>query len=357
VRGSALLLLEAADPGNPAVVTRALKLLGEPVVQYSAIEALRRRGPAAASAVPALRERLRKEANVYVRGQIVAALGAMGPAARAAVPDLVELLRDPNLVLRRNVLTALHAVGGAESAKLVPVLMEMARTELVTLRPLIFDLLGQQGPAAADAVPMLLQQLSGTDWFAHDSAARALARIAPGRARKEAVALMEKRMGEGSTQVLAARVVCLLDPGNKEGKAVLRDALRRKDEAQWVFRLQAAEGLGLLGALARDSVPLLVEALEDKRPEVRMSAALALWRLEPSRAPKSVAVLCEVLKPEYPRLVRQQAIRKLQDMGPAAREALPALRQLQVEGDSLLRQLALNAVRTIDRPAAKPGTP
>jgi HEAT repeat protein len=351
VRSHALLLLSAANPRHPDLVAEALKLFQGPPANPLGLEVLRRLGPGAAKAVPALAEALRTEPNLHTRTQLASALGAIGPAARAATPALIDLLREREFNTRQVALQALQAIGGADAAKLVPALVIVIREGQDYVRGLALDLLGEQGPAAAEAVPMLLQELARPQWANHLWAARALGKIDPERARKEGAPLLEKWLKAGPDQIRNARAVCLLNPDHKEASTILRRALRSHNPGQWYFRAQAAEAVGDVGARFRDAAPELDDALRDKVPNVRVAAADALWKVS-GDAEAVVPVLVELLKPANPPPVRYAALQKLREMGPAAKEARPALRELRADADQYLRQTAGEVVRRLDTTAA-----
>jgi HEAT repeat protein len=361
IRGHALLLLAAGDPENPKVMPQALKLLDDPTARYQGLEVLRRLGPGAAPAVGSLCAVLHKTPDIMLRTQIANVLGAIGPAGRPAAPDLVELLKERNLPNRHLVVGALRSIGGADPTKLVPLLMDLARMVQPYERPAVLDLLGDQGSAAADAVPILLEELrkpqGSAPGAAYEQAARALGKISPERARKEGAPLVTKWMEPGPNQMFGARLMCLLDPSNKEAMTMLRRALTDKDPAHWFPRHQAAEALGALGPPARDAASELTEALKAKQAQVRMSAAYALWRINPKDSEPAVAALTDLLEPGNPTFLRVQVIRHLQEMGTAAKPALATLRRLQSDQDLPLRYQATTAVKAIEILIGKPSTP
>jgi len=80
-------------------------------LRLSAAGALGRRGPSAASAVPALVEAL-ADADGALRRMAAAALGDIGPLAAAAVPALAAAARDGAPELRRRAVLALAEIGG-----------------------------------------------------------------------------------------------------------------------------------------------------------------------------------------------------------------------------------------------------
>ncbi len=64
--------------------------------------------------------------------------------------------------------------------------------------------------------------------------------------------------------------------------------------------------------------------------------------------PPSVRALIELLQYDYQ---REMAIKELQKMGPAAKEALPALRALRNNADERIRAAAQAAIDAIDQPS------
>ncbi len=79
----------------------------------AAVEAeymLGRVGPRAASAVPALTERLASSPDLDVRYEAVRALGRIGPAARAAVGTIAAAAAEPNADLRAAAAEALGRI-------------------------------------------------------------------------------------------------------------------------------------------------------------------------------------------------------------------------------------------------------
>jgi HEAT repeat protein len=347
VRAHGLLLLAAANPRHPDVLPQALDLLKQQPPNLLALNVLQRLGPHAAKAVPPLTAWFRAEVNPGTRNVIAFTLGTIGPAARTATPDLIEMLQQRDLSSRQTALQALRSIGGADPGKLVPALLGVLRDNPGYVRGLALDLLGDQGPAAAEAVPLLLEVLRKPEGADLASAARALGQIAPERARKEGVPLLEKVLQPGPNQIFGARAVCLLDPDHKEAALILRRALRNRNPGQWLERKQAAEAVAEIGPAFRDAAPDLEDVLKDKNPDVRLSAAKALWRTGRD-AEKVVPALVDLLRPANPVSVRHPAIQTLKEMGPAAKEARSALRELRGDPDLYVRQQSAEIVRRID---------
>jgi HEAT repeat protein len=120
------------------------------------------------------------------------------------------------------------------------------------------------------------------------------------------------------------------------------------------LRRKAAEALGRIGPDAKAAVPALTKTLKDTLPEARVNAARALHRIDPATDKSTVTVLVELLSddgylnqksaveglaelgklavPELLQILKSdqenlhgRAARALGEIGPAARDAAPAL--------------------------------
>ena len=103
--------------------------------------------------------------------------------------------------------------------------------------------------------------------------------------------------------------------------------LKSKDAS---VRRTAAEEIGKIAQVkasaAKQALQPLLDALKDSASGVREAAALAVGRLdEPAEA---VPALVKLIKDEKDKSVRVAAARGLGQMGPAAREAVPTLRDV-----------------------------
>jgi HEAT repeat protein len=93
-----------------------------------------------------------------------------------------------------------------------------------------------------------------------------------------------------------------------------------------VVRFHAALALGKQGGAAQASVAgLIPTALWDKDPAVRVGAALALWKID-RRGPLVIPALVKALNDQN-EFICWMAADCLGEMGPEAREAIPALQQ------------------------------
>jgi HEAT repeat protein len=121
----------------------------------------------------------------------------------------------------------------------------------------------------------------------------------------------------------AVRALLRAGPQPATEVAALVDALRSEVD---VLRFHAATALGDFGPDGRPAVPALTQAsLWDEEPAVRVGAAVALWKID-RKGPLVLQVLTEALG-DANELICWVAAEGLGQMGPAAREAVPALRR------------------------------
>jgi HEAT repeat protein len=268
-------------------------------------------------AVPALIETLKsKDHNPSVRA--VAALKKMGPEAEAAVPALFDALRQRRGVDRFPVQEALGRIGPAA----VPALTAALKDKDGDVRLRAASALSRIGAGAKEAVPTLIEALN--DKQIQHLAVEALGKIGPDA--KAALPILSEKLKDPAVgpRRRVARALLRIDPGQKEALAVLIDALKDMTDKKGGTRWNAAQALGELGPAAREAVPALAQALKDSNHTVRYSAADALGNIGPEAA-EAVPSLALALKDSDVFLVRPAAAKALGKIGPKAREAVPAL--------------------------------
>jgi HEAT repeat protein len=190
------------------------------------------------------------------------------------------------------------------------------------------------------AVPSLLFLLQDTSREARLRAVEALGGLA-WEARRLlptlCTALEDAALHDGDDGVRAAAVRAFLRAGPQPATEVgpLIDALHSELD---VVRFHAAITLGDFGPRGRAAVPALIHAsLWDEEPAVRLGAATALWKID-GKGPLALNVLTEALGSDN-ELLCWVAAECLGQMGRAAREAAPALRQ------ALRREFRLSLIR------------
>jgi HEAT repeat protein len=343
------------DPARPKDLDDNLALLCDDVLPPL--------WPGLAGAVPHLRKGL-KNGNYRIVNSCIKALKAAGPAAREALPDMADMLssEDVEWDTKKLILETIGAAG-PDAVDLAPKLLVMlkepfaygpATDAIARMGPKVIPqlckalktdesganaavALGKMGPAAKPASGDLLKALRGNDWTTAARAAEALGLI-----------------GDDSTSVVSALTAALAN----EYKEIATSA---------------AFALGRLGPKARSAVPALKKILQSQPPRNdAVAAAAALVKL--GQKDLGMTFLKSQLKPD-PRgwgndkealnalaylgpdgadavddivavlinhfgSARTEAVEALAAMGPAARPALPALRQARMDKKEFAAVLA-----------------
>jgi HEAT repeat protein len=203
-------VIDAIAGLGESVVPRVSKGLEIPQLKEPAVRVLRKLGPKAAGAVPALIAAASK-ADAKFRTDIQMALGAIGPAAAPATEMLAKSLASSD-------------VGERESA-------------LYALR--------QIGPKAGAAVSPLLQKMQADESFDSKAAAWALARIAPDNATVSVAVVRKLARGltddDETVRLESAAALGDMGPAAKAATTVLQKAAN--DDSSESVRSTAAESL------------------------------------------------------------------------------------------------------------------
>jgi HEAT repeat protein len=230
---------------KPATSLPALiSLLGDvekPVVGQ-AVEAVAAFGE---EAVPLTSKAL---ANDRLKLGAIFALKRIGPAAKAAVPDLVKAMsNEPQLDVRREVFFALASIGGSEEA--IPELIKALSHENVKVRNGASYALGKIGPAAKSALPTLKRNMTSKD--------------------------------DEYLAMISAWAAAQIDYENPETvRLTMPFFVKGLEHREMLIRLEAANTLALFGTHAKDAVPALKKAMNDKDPNVREAVGKALKKIE-----------------------------------------------------------------------------
>jgi len=118
-------------------------------------------------------------------------------------------------------------------------------------------------------------------------------------------------------------------------------------------KVQAAIEIGNIGQIkksyAEPAIPYLLDGCKSKDAKFRAAAAEALGKIDPPEDSKAVDVLSDLAKNDSNTDVKVAAIRGLGAMGPAAKSALPTLREIASKEDkkSRLTNVIRDATRAI----------
>jgi HEAT repeat protein len=289
-------------------------------VRKASVQGIGRYANRLRAAVLALGGRLKSDPDPEVRLEAAKALGQIGPTAREAVPSLAEALKDSEVALRRESALALGLIGcGAGAA--VSALAGALRDEDAVVRRRAAVALGEIGPIAKGAVLRLVKALADRD---------------PGNLPTEQSVLVESIIALGN-----------IGPDAREAIPKLLRILEAGDS---FTRSRAIEAVAKIGRGDKQLVPLLVKCLKDKGTCV--GAALAFGYIGPV-AVEAVPELVKALRVEgiengqAAQQLQLHALWSLEQMGPAAKAAIPALQKIASGTDPILSFHAKQALGAI----------
>lgn len=317
-------------------------------VRLRAARALGKIGPGAVAAVPALalclkqtggKDKSRDETTVA--GVAVRALKRIGAPAW---PGLLAVFDDKDLRRRAGrVLRSIEPKADEETHAAVEELLEVGREEAAEAALAVLSRHGASG------VPFLLRFATADDApELQDLAEDALEAIG-----KDAVPGLASALEDPDVdlRLSAARNLCRIAREVSQ-RAVARVCSRLEDaldDEDVSVRLQAVDALAALTEYASRAEPSLIVALGDSDSRVGLAAVMALLDLAEDKqglAERMVKVLQGRRESEFTRV---GACMVLMHLGPAAKEAVPALLKAVEDPSTEVREyahLALQAIRT-----------
>ena len=299
--------------------------------------------PPASQLLPPLERRLNSR-NLMERRQAIFILGGTGEGAEQAVPWLCSALKSPDHWEQVLALQSLRWIGPKAHAA-VPDLINLIKESPVTNRLRISAALalGAIGSNAAPALPLVQEVFAQeTNWNLRCSIAGALGRIDAGQT--EALAFLIDGLTNhepASERWMALSPLGEIGPGAKAAVPVLLAAL---DGTNDMLFSQIPRGLKAIGVPAETYLPLMKKKLRSSDETTRVNAAARVLDSDPADHDAHL-VLIDVIKKES--LFQGYAMQSLGHAGPAASEAIPALREV-VKTRSREREVALKALKRIE---------
>ena len=305
--------------------------------RFHAAAALAKFGPDLGNAIDdwliqAMRESAVANSHKYGTGQHRGML--LHGLRQAAVPALMVCLSDSRRIVRENAMERLRNLDHWAKPSIPLLRLIMANRRDPNLRVVAANTLIKIKGADEQFVAVLLESLqlpvihSGT-WC---SAAASLAKLGS-RAKLAVPALIEILSGQRER---LDRVGIYIGPPFP----LLH------------VRAVAAETLGRIGPDAKEAVPALIEAAQPQpdAPDERTAASLrirvaqALWRIDPKH-PQALPLILAGLKDD--RVAGRLTLATIIEVGPPAKDAVPALIEILNSGDVESRRLAARACAAI----------
>jgi HEAT repeat protein len=328
---------------------------------YPAIMLLRKIGPEAHAAVPALIRALGSSEGSIPQAA-AEALGCMGEAGKPAVPALLARLEDESHEVRVAAALALWRLGRRGAA--MAALLEEVQNEVKECgaRYQALGALAEIGPEASQALPALRRALLDRDDPSRPWVAWALWRIErrvefPGYVvdyRQDALrALIQMLPGKraSASETDPSWVLRSIGPEAEAAVPALLDYLQNED---WAVRLAAVETLAAIGPRVKDAVPALKALLGEVDSTLRLGCAVAISRIDPQSAPMDVLADLLERRPILVRWLREE----MGPSGPMAKPLVPVLLRALRHDDLDVSRDAARLLRQVDpEAAAKAGVP
>lgn len=275
-----------------------------------------------------------------VREGAALALGEFGPAAQTAIPALRKIIadRDEDQGVGENSALALIKIKAAEKTRISACVYLLNNT---LNKADVIQAANELVKIGASAVPALLKFYSSArNEFYRDRAVPILTKMGTA-----AVPGLIASLDNASADVRKLATFELIKIGSPAIKALGAASLRR--------RLAAVKGLAVIGPAAKAVFPELIQLLGDRNKQFRFALAKALGKIDPSA--KKVLVHIANLHSQD-RNVRYRTAFELHKMGRAAKAAVPAL--IMALGDSypLVTSIAITALHNIG-PSARAAVP
>jgi HEAT repeat protein len=331
----------------------------EPEVRVKAAHTLAKMGVYAKVAVPEM-AKLLQQSDSRQRYQIARALVEMGPYAGGALPALIERLKDLEPPMSPHpVLVAIGNIG-PDAKEAVPALLEVLKGKETIFHGEVMIALGKIGPEAHTAVPQLVEQLkSATSRYMRRDIARALGGIGP--MAKDAVPALKKVLEEdlGEDRIWAAFALARIGGDAKPCVALLIEMWNEEPDEVGPFGKEVgrhqytiAHVLDLLGADAAPARDLLLGALLDEKtlPGTFNHVVRALGHLGDADVvvPKLMVLLNRQPKDYSSIQGCVSAAHALGMHGPAAKAAIPRLRELLEAEEIEIAEAAALALKKIE---------
>jgi HEAT repeat protein len=340
IRGVAKASLERTGPLAEAQVPVLVEVVENGVTdaRLYAFHALATLGPRARGAAPTLRSALKGKAREG-RPEAAEALAAVDRDSPETLLALADATRDQDGALRKAATGLLKKLSGAAAAK---ALLDDLADAADAVRLDAADALVSSDLEAGTAAPVLERViLTEQNPAVRTKVARCLVKM--NRPNAEVVEALGQALKakDSSTRREAAAVLSDLGPKAEEAVGPLTAAVKDSDD---VVRREAVEALAKIGGnKIKDAVPALVPAL--KEAETHNAAIDALGAAGASAVPPLITALDD---PDHE--VREGAAQALGKIGPAASDALRALRfSASNDKDAGVRAAAKEALKSIQR--------
>ncbi len=282
-------------------------------------------------AIPAIVECLRMDSKESHRPKAAQrALAAMGAKATKSLQSLLE---DPDKRVRTACVEALGSAAAGQSGawvqSTVATLVRATEDPEEEVRLSAIEGLGLIGTEARTAVPALVDVLKEESERIKRKAVQSLGRIgisAVVAAPALVAALVEGRIEQGDF----LEAIGKMGPGATPYLPVL---LRALEDEEPHIRLSAAKAIARLGPTARRAVPALEKAFNDPAAKVRVWASCMAVKIQPQRSSELRETTWRSLRGCRETSNLLSALEALGELGPQGKDFIPFLLEVALRAD------------------------
>jgi HEAT repeat protein len=283
----------------------------------------------------------------FSRRQAILVMGGLGDGAEMAVPDLVAALHDPDPWAQVLALESLDWLG-PKATDAVPALVSYMESNTTHAASAV-RALGSIGVNDPEAVRLIRQKFKvETYWNSRCQEAAALCRMDAGQTDALNFLVVEWKTNHSAGNLwYLARMLGQVGTNAQAAVPVLMEVLKAPENSTnvetWTSAAQALQAIGV------PSPTLLEEmrpALHAKDETLRVNAAAQIMAIDPADH-DAHQVLMKAIQ-DNPALLGRYAMETLAKAGPAAREAIPALKEAAKSEEPDVAEAAKIALRRIE---------
>jgi HEAT repeat protein len=261
---------------------RALKD-DDALVRQIALESLAELGPESMETFPTIDELLHRDRSSQVRVTAAHVLAQLDPSGKLAVPLLAAMLRDPDYGLRIALLRGLEEFGPKGEAATQGLIEVIEQDEDFSVRTQAVRCLSRVSSASI-AVPTLLKALrreqSRNDIPVAGSILQTLGQIGPAAA--PAIPMLVETYNTAANEQERGSAMIALGGIGPSARVALPTILKATKDPHWFPRGLALEALIKIKVEPEVAIPPLISALRDKQGAIQKTAADSLGQLGPS---------------------------------------------------------------------------
>jgi HEAT repeat protein len=312
--------LTHADWSTRAMACRALKELGlarrhseaieaerralkddDALVRQIALESLAELGPEAVSTFPAIDNLLRRDPSSQVRVTAAHVLAQLDPSGKLSVPLLAAMLRDRDFGLRHALLRDLDGFGLKGEAATHGLTEVIEQDEDDSVRSHAVQTLSRVSPASI-SLPILLKALrreqSRKDAPVAGSILQTLGQIGPAAA--PAIPILVETYDTAPNEHERGSAMIALGGIGPSARVALPTILEATKDPHWFVRGLALEALIKIKVEPDVVISPMISALQDKQGAVQRIAAISLGQLGPSAKAAVPALEAVVADSSFP---------------------------------------------------------